>query len=233
MVFWFSYLSPYEGGGVISRMKWFRGLFTGRPPLGVSPFGFTDKLLPAQSEDFNLCVRHLVKQPVVWCGYTTEGFLLGPAERWISWESLQEISGDPKCVLRPCGILGRETAPLFLSQCPKWSVALDWWLGYQQVLPNSVIDPLPSSPPLPGSYSELCHWVHSNDDKFGFRLGGAGYGYKVYLYPNQMDGDLVESHEEISATSPTTGVCAPSAGLVATLAGGALGLGYSVTKLVS
>jgi hypothetical protein len=226
--FWFSYLPPLEGSGVMISGAPVLSLVTGRPHFGLS-----DKILPTLPADYSECVRYLVKQPVVWCSYSGSEFLLGPAERWMSWDSLLEISGDPKCVVRPIVLDDRYSVPCWVSYCPQWTpvVLLTGELIFASV-PPSVVDPLPSSPPLSGSYNELCHWVHSKDDKFGFRLG-VGRPENVYLCPNQLEGDVVvDSQEEISATSPTTGVAAPSAGLVATLAGGALGLGYSVTKLL-
>jgi hypothetical protein len=77
---------------------------------------------------------------------------------------------------------------------------------------------------LPESVIELGHWVHSNDDNFAFRVG-TFHPYKVYLYPTQIDVDFVDV--------PDIADESPSLGLVATFAGGALGLGFSVTKLWS
>jgi hypothetical protein len=241
-VFWYSYVSPYEGCGILIRSP---SDYPTSAVCSVLPSGGSwsigsacDKLLLI-SEGYRESVRKLVKQPVLWGAWfnwgSESGFLFGPADRfgegiWIS----QDLVTSSKTVLEGLFYGLEDTADfaVFSDLVPRWSPC---WSGSQGLglCRNWWIDTMYLIKPVPGDTKKL-YWMHDIDDQFSYRvdwpmLGSSQASYFVYLYP-QQDIDEVEVSE--ISTLPSMVSSLPSPGVMVAMAGGALGLGYSLTKLV-
>jgi hypothetical protein len=228
-VFWFSYMAPYEGFGILYQWEGTEGPFVVvNPQSGPAAVDLNDKLLSPMREDYAAVVRYIVNQPVVWGAFLLgepSHYLFGPAARCVPWRDNIFFSDSPKAIVSPFVYPDWLDEKLFSPCCPLWSPAFSYE-GSWEILPNSWSGGLLTSPPLPKVNSWL--WVHNGDDSFCFRPPPVVPNW-VYLLPQEHCSDI-EVPE--FARVPVPGESVPALVSLAAVAVGALGLGYSVTKLL-
>jgi hypothetical protein len=179
-LFWFSYLTPYEGFGIMNRFTSVRNgvLVVGNPASSSAASGWPSNMLPTTEEEYCEFVRYLVKQPVVWgaTGLGIEGTLLGPASRFVQWsDSSSHFVGKPKTMFLP-------HMPVNVpdGMFPLWSYCCPWWtpgLLNPGVYCDRSIGMIPTSwecsVPINAAFTVdpivVFQWVHTDDDLFSFR----------------------------------------------------------------
>jgi hypothetical protein len=124
------------------------------------------------------------------------------------------------------------TGEFFSSFCPLWELFVTYHSGLLAGRPVSWAEAVPILSIVPSGERKVCDCLLTNDDVCSCLLADPESTAEcIYLFPQENVTEIEVAEASPVPEEPVSSF--PSTGVLATIAGGALGLGFSVTKLLS